>query len=122
MTALSALIAKLEAAREGSRELDAEILRYLNADNSFITGVYAAPDATFAMTAARGTIDIPHYTTSLDAALAEMPAYHKWIVGSSYAAVWQEDGRLETAPHCYNQNAALALIIAILKAKETEGE
>lgn len=50
------LIAKLEAAAEGSRELDAEIVGKLWAD----MGVFA-----------RSTL--PLYTTSLDAAVALVP-------------------------------------------------
>jgi hypothetical protein len=92
------LIAKLESATEGSRELDREV-------NLAATGKFLHHLA-------------PRYTTSIDAALTLVPGYHYWIVGVQYAAVWQEDGRLADAEKIVTHGRpALALCIAALKAR-----
>lgn len=81
---MSALIAKLEAANEGSRELDAEIwwaCDRARAEGTYNTAALGMPkpfaaDAPVPTCGLGGLVVIgkaPHYTTSLDAALSLLP-------------------------------------------------
>lgn len=102
MNKMNKLIEKLEAATEGSRELDIEMAYGIP------MGVSAEEDCA------------PHYTTSLDAALTLVPegAYTKLQIGRNqertYAWVEMED---REAVVC-SKTPALAICIAALKAKE----
>ena len=114
MTAdLSALIARLEAAEVGSRELD-----------------WAVGAALF--TGVRGCA-APNATTSLDAALVlaeRVLEGWRWLVqqlGPNYeASLTISNGAflLTSDPEVYaiGKTPALALVIAILRAKQGEGE
>jgi hypothetical protein len=101
------LIAKLEAATEGSRELDAEI-----------------NGALFGKRLAR-PVDVaggpPQYTTSLDAALSLVPEGYAFSVtdgARNRANVWKLSPIKEIPPP-YSKGAtpALALVIAALRAR-----
>lgn len=62
------LIEKLEAAPEGSRELDAEIARWAHGDAAYLDQPYSTP--------------MP-YTTSLDAAMTLIPEGRTYGVGET---------------------------------------
>ena len=115
MTALAALIAKLEAATEGSRELDFAIRLVDEEPGTKIDGRFAEL--------------VPRYTTSLDAALTLVPADPKggwyWRVGhSSLYRGWAHLNRYhpdncdtgdETSANA--ATPALALCMAALRAR-----
>lgn len=129
MTALSDLIARLEAAKEGSRELDADL---------HPTPAWHDEDcdewrAQYGDTG--GTIEVPHYTTSLDAALTLVPAGWNYqllktggvllLSGKPFSASikapseygwvdppYPSDGYADTMP--------LSLCIAAMKAREAQ--
>jgi hypothetical protein len=122
------LIARLEAAPEGSRELDvrAEITR-----RSFLAGLGAAAIAAeivrvqshigFAKFA--DAEEVPHYTTSLDAALTLVPEGWRWKVqqlrDGHYATLMRRarnGGKFIVGPN----PPALALCIAALRARTNE--
>ncbi|MGR6533079.1 hypothetical protein [Brevundimonas sp. RM1] len=121
MTAdLSALIARLEAAEVGSRELDAEIGQSLGvAMCGDKDGAWGAWDA--------------HWTSSMDAALAiverVLPGW-RWSVQQldpNYeASLTIPNGAFllssDTEVYAISKTPALALVIAILRAKQGEGE
>lgn len=103
MTGLSALIARLEAATEGSRELDWAIA--VNEGGEVWNPLY--------------------FTTSLDAALTLVPAHHMWEVRHGIgcrAVVWtleqDYDGHSVPVGNTMDQ-PALALCIASLKARRS---
>lgn len=95
MPNLSDLIAKLESASEGSRELDAEIWWHIgkptfaekpNRDPEWwAANPHLDPDATWGLPVP--LLEIieqklgPHYTTSLDSALTLVPEGAWWLVG-----------------------------------------
>lgn len=100
------LVAKLEAATEGSRELDyaVEMSRY-------------DPETMYALNL-KLSGDLPHYTTSLDAALTLVPEGYCWSIGfagRTIANVWK------TPTPSKGGTPALALCIAALKARESAG-
>ena len=92
MTDLDGLIAKLEAATEGSLELDCDI-----------------EEIVFSVT--RG--NPPRYTTSIDAALTLVPSGERWEVGFCGAAVESSGGPIRSV----HAEPAIALSIAALKAR-----
>ena len=107
---LASIIARLEAATEGSRELDAAIIR----------AVFGYAD------------DAPlwhglHYTTSLDSALTLVPSGWNWLVRDGntarrdsrcFANVTQFDALNEGPAHpTWHLSPALALCIAALRAR-----
>lgn len=134
------LIARLESAEKGSRELDRKIGigglgdRELGMDNSIRViargGIREQGrwpvDGSWEL--AGRIFSIPHYTTSIDAALTLVPDGMLWQVGTveGEAEVWWEG-----EPSYYTNkavgesyaadgdtfNAALALCIAALKAR-----
>lgn len=140
MAALKDLIARLEAATEGSRYLDAQIHKYIERDQSLFAKFERsaqAPAADFGMppTVADQT---PHYTTSLDAALTLVP--EGWWPGFGWAEydpkVHKQTGRYGWAELVRNVpgrsfpeeiygysdsgSPALAICIAALKAREPQ--
>lgn len=132
MTAdLSALIARLEAAEAGSRELGHEVLMALGWRRSVVGHFYgplyqwSSPD--FSPHLISGDEDkLPNPVLSLDAALALAESVLPgWPVGmwttKQYAvgSVLREDGGAFDAT---SPTPALALCIAILRAKQGEGE
>ena len=126
MTALAELIAKLEAATERSRELDAEIWAHLNGFTGAIKGRWVGGRWSWSV----GSVgvwddELPHYTTSIDAALTLVPEGWHWTIEgpdplkrvSPYALLGlpglrEADGRAATP--------ALALCIAALRAREAQ--
>lgn len=114
------LIAKLEAAKEGSRELDAEI--HLVIAPEFAKWPY---DPVLGVSGLwfhnHGEAYAPHYTTSLDAAMTLKPDGHRLRLWQHHTGVWGCDlfpdggGTL----HRVHDKAtpALALVIACLKAR-----
>ncbi|HAC01576.1 hypothetical protein [Brevundimonas naejangsanensis] len=139
MTAdLSALIARLEAAEVGSRELDALIwLRFNRPEYS--GGVKALEmrgwyDGRGHMILETDTgeevaddLGIGNYTTSLDAALAlaegVLPGW-SWEIYTAYQikGLMKYGCNLDEQDTAYAFTPALALCIAILRAKQGEGE
>jgi hypothetical protein len=139
------LIAKLETATEGSRELDGEIALAVVRENY--------PDAHFVdeeskdviqvmpgMTAGASS-ELPRYTTSLDAALLLVPEEFGWLVRSQHDGlpfancshpystnnIWIVNGENVSLPpedqghnHARAQTPAIALCIAALKARAAQ--
>jgi hypothetical protein len=97
---LSELIAKLEEAEEGSRELDCEI--YVALGNPLLRAVGKAP----------------RYSSSLDAALTLVPegSYAKLQIGRNHAKGWAWV-ELRDVEAVARSTPALALCIAALKAR-----
>ena len=130
MTALAELIARLEAATERSRELDAEIWAHLNGFTGAIKGRWVGGRWSWSV----GSVgvwddELPHYTTSIDAALTLVP--ENW---------WAEIHARTDTPSCVLHEfplpcrrvpserpyvlvaatPALALCIAALKARKAQ--
>jgi hypothetical protein len=112
------LIARLEAATEGSRELDIAVGRAAGEEVDLERDQHGRPLFRLARDA-WGIL--PHYTTSLDAALTLVPEGHlHWYVGR-----WPIGYRAEicrhhqTPPHIpmIGATPALALCIAALRAR-----
>lgn len=109
------LIEKLEAATEGSRELDAEIAI---ASGTAPVGAFrpcaSLDNGTFG-TGAYSLWSAPHYTSSLDAALTLVLKGFGWNVNDDCGdvAVFGETGEFRGD----GRTPALALCIAALKAR-----
>ena len=128
MTAdLSALIARLEAAEAGSRELDAHVEVAARAFGAAKTGlarehwaVWRASSSGIVGDGATQYASAP-VTTSLDAALAlaerliEHRLWNLWKSSRGYVASFEGD------IYSRSSTPALALCIAILRAKQGEG-
>lgn len=129
MTAdLSALIARLEAAEVGSRELDAHVEVAVRGFEAAKTGL--SPEHWAKWIVSRDFwVEDEHtayqptpVTTSLDAALAlaerliEHRLWNLWKSGSGYVASFEGD------IYSRSSTPALALVSAILRAKQGEGE
>lgn len=114
------LITSLEQAGEGSRGLDARIEKAV--------GLAVALDGAGRATDAVGTrYRVPHYTTSLDCALAlaERLGWPFWSGGKGTENAWAHlyDRHPDQDGPTHNAKAAtpaLALCIAILKAKTND--
>lgn len=130
MTAdLSALIARLEAAEVGSRELDCEVGLFARTDGK---GEVSNHFGTPCIRDAAGPYAPRPYTTSLDAALAlaerTIQGDFFWSVHHNAVAVGQKLYRAEVIfSGCgwqsgASRSASLALVSAILRAKQGEGE
>lgn len=107
---MKSLIAKLEQASEGNRELDVEVAWAIGRPGSQIPG---------------HTNEIPHYTTSLDAKLPgeniTQVALHDVVEGEPLGAVWEAwrtDPKTGHQTMGAGQTEALARRIASLKARE----
>ncbi len=113
MTAdLSALIARLEAAEVGSRELDCRVVAW---SEGVIEGEHwSDDDLEYALTDPDRTCDPEHVTTSLDAALAL--ASRLELHGDRLLFEVLEAGEFRS------DRLSLALVISILRAKQGEGE
>lgn len=101
------LLTRLEAAKEGSRELDAEI-------GQFTGDPYA--DAEYYC--------YPPYTTSLDAITGlierELPGWTRLSCSDGWASIWMRKKGLVESIHAPTE--PLALCIAFVKAKEAKDE
>lgn len=95
------LIAKLESATEGSRELDRAIHSHIRGVEEFLLSTW------------------PAYTTSLDAALTLVPEGWHWNVGDvGLAWVGTHESATKIVRHDGDAHTpALALCIAALKAR-----
>lgn len=138
MTAdLSALIARLEAAEVGSRELDVAIARSLGwgVHNARRFGLWVVPFGEYDTCDPDDMFELGEFTTSLDAALAlaerVLPGW-LWDVTTITTAVGglrkplasvvrpdQPEGE-EIKTWGYGSTPALALVIALLRAKQGE--
>ena len=128
-SSLSDLIARLEKATGPDRAIDGLIKALVNPppsladepasifvryDRNDDLGVFKTDHAT---QLSFKTL-VPPYTSSIDAAMTLKPGYHKYILGSEWCAVWQEDGRYNDAERVPTRNRpAIALCIAALKAQ-----
>lgn len=112
-----ALLKHLEAATEGSRQLDGYVAYAIKPDEALMKEV-GGQGISYA-----NCVDAPHYTTSLDAALTWENIAHV------HAPDWhgaQPPGRWQAAHDCgegravygYGSTEALARRIAALKARE----
>ena len=110
MTDLNNLIAKLEAATEGSRALDAEIALAINA---VPTGAQLHKDGITWWLDNIGVFAPEDYTTSIDVALTLVPSGERWEVGFCGAAVESSGGPIRSV----HAEPAIALSIAALKAR-----
>lgn len=119
------IIKRLEAATEGSRELDARIgavvsdyerTRQPTSSESVEPGHFWEGKAPESLQHA------PHYTTSIDAALTLVPEGYRWRLwyhhtGYCGADIFPDKGGILSKVHDA-PTAALALCIAALKARE----
>lgn len=134
---LTSLIERIEAATEGSRELDVLVgaaidLRvdegHLSFRNSFeICGM----EQMLRMAESHQNIwreALPRYSTSIDAALTLLPEGWWWSAGvcrrENHASVGSEIGTVEGELifEMFGSTAPLALLAAILRARQTEGQ
>lgn len=128
MTDYSGIIERLEGATAG-RRLDCDIWRQvkeINIEDEFWE--------TVVQTNCEGRGDIPHYTTSIDAALTLVPEGASWIInstsrdGSVYVRCFPKMGFVKWAiesPFFSIKSPAIALCIAALRARSAlagEGE
>jgi len=116
---LDDLIAKLVAAPEGSRELDAD-LAFAVVQEKHPNAYYVDDERTCIQVMPGLTAsDIPNYTTSLDDALTLVPE------GSKSVCFDWDDSAVDGSFFGYNVQAAtpaLALCIAALKARKAMEE
>lgn len=121
---LRELIERVEAASEGSRELDADIAltqgwQELPGDN------WLGPEAQ---------IVVPHYSTSVDAALTLVPTECRFNLSKRPFAEGRQDGyhaqvwysryyaSVHDIPNAYAFTPALALVAASLRALQHQKE
>ena len=121
------LIAKLEAAPEGSRELDDAIFEVVTGKSAYQMSV-AFGDIEAPL---RRMTGLPHYTTSLDAALTLAPEGWDWLVRNDGDGAFANLTRGGTPIMLENEqinpdwqdtptlaaNGALALCVACLRAR-----
>jgi hypothetical protein len=117
------LIERLEKAESGSRELDAEIACHI--DGRRFQAIDRADRVIFNVDGVgwpvwRSLKEIPHYTTSLDAALTLVPEGLWFSVGcendfTPVATVYAQNEQFDA----FASSPALALCIAALKARST---
>ena len=106
------LIKRLENAEKGSRELDKAIARALGFRIAASTGgpmIMRQNDNV-------ASWDLPHYTTSLDAALTLVPEEFDWLVShvNGGLTIFAQVG---PGKEYFAETAPLALCIAALKAR-----
>jgi hypothetical protein len=131
---VKSLIAKLEQAPEGSRELDTEILCLTLGGDWYVKNQYEDGSGKWLCYSRTRFTDkdkqhptcrtAPHYTTSLDAALTLVPEGWEWAVSTGYAEIFPPDFSPSDNPNSVmvaasvRRTPALALCIAILKANK----
>jgi len=126
-TPLSALIEKIEAAEEGSRELDVDIAKHLGGAIRTSTTVGTRYqvlwlDAEFAQGDDINELpEVPFYTTSIDAIVglieSELPGAF-WRISSRNKAVLVS--KKDHAGYARGHTPALALCASFLKALQSE--
>lgn len=126
---MNTLIAELEAATEGSRELDAEIwwdVKPSQARTTYWNGATGKPHPLIDLPRSglgyHGVcVSAPHYTTSLDAALTLVPEGWWWVINSGTQglakAILGARGS-DAGAHEDAHTPALALCIAALRARQ----
>lgn len=123
------LIKKLAEAKEGSRELDAEIclsqIGYYGTPKAFTEIIYEGRSRDGWRNGPAGTWEdeLPHYTTSIDCALTLVPEGEFWSVGPDYDHEGGYTGQWEAnvASWVTGNSPALALCIAALQARSHMG-
>ena len=125
------LIARLESAAEGSRELDEAIVRTLYPEAIVDFYIYGDDEkAVHTVFHARPLIadksELPFFTTSLDAALTLVPKEPKNEPSGIYDYQLEStnggltiSARVGNSEPCFAETIALALCIAALKAKDS---
>ncbi len=126
----AALIAKLEQAQEGSRELDAHICCAMSTEDGPFFNPFLGEDGSWYVQAGIGGWqmkhgDFPHYTTNLQAAVDLVPEGYGAISLSITEQTYHPENKCRvTWGHPYfavfGATPALALCVAILRALETE--
>lgn len=101
------LIERLEAATEGSRELDAEIASHYGGLSGMSYETWEAVEA-----------HAPHYTTSLDAAIQLVREGCAWGVEVRFGRLGSRAWVKPDLPFSEGNTPALALCIAALRARE----
>jgi len=113
------LIKKLEAATEGSRELDAEVAVAAGLDKDTMCSMYLDWVRLNNANMINGHPG-PHYTTSIDAALTLVPeGVAHWMIRSPkpWAKIWLHYDNTDNETYGDGATPALALCIAALKAR-----
>ena len=120
MTDREQLIEKLEAATEGSRELDGEIIMEVCEDAI----VAPWPTEDYALHVFHGDellgankAELPHYTTSIDAAITLIEKGSRWEIQQDRTASFASVDGVQSG-RC--SSSAIAICIASLKAQEHE--
>jgi hypothetical protein len=118
----SALIAKLESASEGSRELDLTIATRLERK------LWLRGSGHNTVERNGRQVVIPHYTASIDAALALAERVIKvrgpidlTIMGSAQVVIHNADPCGNPLAETYGHTPALAICAALLRASAAEG-
>ena len=113
------LITRLEEAAEGSRELDLRVFEHFDRVNG---ERWTEADLDYALTDPDRTINPPHLTTSIDAALAlaerVLPGWD-FIVGRTNGGLTIH-AQVGPGEMQFGNTPALALCIAILKANHKD--
>lgn len=131
MTDLSDLIARLEAATEGSRELSDEVLRACGWTTDWLAEGSLHPTWHAPGCWPKGSIVRPDVSRSLDDALALVPeGWRITVIGSTFTGspsprwrwLFQRFGLSGGEPYGEAATPALALCAAILRAMEAGRE
>ena len=137
---LDALIAKVEGAKEGDEVLDLAIFLALHPDDETVAkwaGTFAAMDDAALVHWASRFLDLPHYTSSLDAIVklveAKLPGWSWQIrdqkessfprhIGANAWLITPADGRRMGDAVASAPTPALALCLALLLALKAQEE
>lgn len=121
-----AVLAKLEAAKEGSRELDFEVARCVDLWRRAKVPVSGRHPAYWGYWRKRGgkwwRTQLPAYTTSIDAALTLVPDGVAWEIsvprkGGGYRIL----AGVSPVPNCsFGETPSLAICIAALRARQAK--
>jgi len=123
MTSITSLIERIEAATEGSRELDVAVILALHPE----AGPYqphCQGDEPIFWNAPYRKMRCPEISTSIDAALTLLPEGWWWSAGvcrrENHASVGSEIGTVEGELifETFGATAPLALLAAILRARQ----
>lgn len=132
MNDLTSLIDRIEAATEGSRELDGDIALLVGWEPTHDRQSTLKWSDTYPSCRERWIGDrapfnnwrVPHYSTSIDAALTLLPEGWWWSAGvcrrENHASVGTEIGTVEGELifETFGATAPLALLAAILRARQ----
>lgn len=122
---LASLIERVEKAETGSRELDCRVTAW--GEGVAEGEPWSEDDLAYALTDPDRTCNPPPVTTSLDAALAlaSRVIAHRGpidlsIAGSAQAVIHSADPCGKPLALAFGHTPALALVLAVLRAKENE--